>query len=211
MKIFYVAAFIKLFLIVSACNAQQQSGGNVVFFNGRNLEGWHGNMTYWRAEDGMIVGEFTELTHNQFLWHERVVEDFRLILKVRVVSEQGNSGVQFRSEALPGGHVRGPQADIGAGYWGKLYEEHGRAWLWDDDICEQYADPNGWNEYEILAVGSRIRTALNGYECVDLDDPYITRSGIIAVQLHAGWAPAEIHFKNLILEENPEFQLITLD
>lgn len=179
-------------------------------FNRQDLSGWNGDFQYWEVRDGMIVGEFTEIPQNQFIWHDRGVHDFRLILQVRIVSEQGNSGVQFRSEALPGGHVRGPQADIGEGYWGKLYEEHGRAWLWDDDRCEQHVDPNGWNEYEILAVGSKIRSALNGHLCVDLDDPYITRQGIIALQLHAGWPPAEIHFKDIVLEDNPEFRLKTV-
>lgn len=186
-------------------------GQQIELFNGQDLSGWHGDKQYWRAEDGMIVGKFSELPYNQFLWHEQMVEDFRLILQVRVVSEQGNSGIQFRSEALPGGHVRGPQADIGAGYWGKLYEEHGRAWLWEDEGCEPYAEPNDWNEYEILAVGSQIQTVLNGRLCVDLDDPYITRSGIIALQLHEGWAPAEIHFKNIMLDTNSEIQLKTVN
>lgn len=191
-------------------NAVAQNGRtSMELFNGKDLSGWQGDFQYWRAEDGMIVGEFTELPHNQFLWHEKIVEDFRLVLQVRVVSGQGNSGVQFRSEALPGGHVRGPQADIGEDYWGKLYEEFGRAWLWEENECEQFVDLNGWNTYEILAVNSKIKTAVNGRLCVDLDDPYITRRGIIALQLHAGWAPAEIHFKDLKLEENPEFRLQT--
>ncbi len=42
----------------------------------------------------------------------------------------GNSGVQFRGQNLPHGEVKGCQADIGKGWWGKLYEEHGRALLW---------------------------------------------------------------------------------
>jgi hypothetical protein len=188
-----------------------QSEETVSLFNGKNLSGWDGDFQYWSVEDGMIVGKFSEIPQNQFIWHDREVEDFRLTLQVRIVSEQGNSGVQFRSEALPGGHVRGPQADIGEGYWGKLYEEHGRTWLWEDERCEQHVVPNGWNEYEVLAVDSQIRTAINGHLCVDLDDPYISRKGIIALQLHAGWSPAEIHFKDLILEANPDFVLQTVD
>lgn len=208
MKLFYTLFTGLLMTIICSSIVM---GQQIELFNGQDLSGWHGNEQYWSAEDGMIVGKFSELPHNQFLWHEQVVEDFRLILLVWVVSEQGNSGIQFRSEALPGGHVRGPQADIGAGYWGKLYEEHGRAWLWEDERCESVADPHGWNKYEILAVGSQVRTALNGQTCVELDDPYLTRTGIIALQLHAGWSPAEIHFKDIVLEENPEFRLVTIE
>ena len=204
-----ILAFSLILLIAGSVYAQSEE--TVQLFNGENLDGWNGDFQYWEARDGMIVGKFMEIPQNQFIWHDKEVRDFRLILQVRIVSEQGNSGIQFRSEALPGGHVRGPQADIGDGYWGKLYEEHGRAWLWDDERCDKYAESNGWNEYEILAVDSRIRTAINDHLCVDLNDPYITRRGIIAFQLHAGWAPAEIHFKDIVLEEDPEFMLKTVD
>jgi hypothetical protein len=208
---FFLTILVPVFLSLNYYSINQDCNQKVEVFNGEDLSGWHGDKQYWRVEDGMIIGEFTEIPENRFLWHEQVVENFRLILQVRVASEQGNSGVQFRSEPLPNGHVRGPQADIGDNYWGKLYEEFGRAWLWEEEECDQlYVDKNGWNEYEILAVGSRVRTAINGNVCVDLDDPYITRKGILALQLHAAWAPAEIHFKDFQLELNPEFQLQTV-
>lgn len=206
-----ILPFLFTLILVLVGDLYAQPNNTVPLFNGEDLSGWNGNFENWEVRDGMIIGKFTEIPQNQFIWHDQEVQDFRLILQVRIVSQQGNSGVQFRSEALPGGHVRGPQADIGEGYWGKLYEEHGRAWLWDDDRCAEHVKTNEWNEYEILAVGSQIQTALNGHLCVDLDDPYITRSGIIALQLHAGWAPAEIHFKDILLEENPEFLLESVD
>lgn len=219
MKTLY--ALLPILLIVFACsdtetrnldekNTTDNTSNVDVLFNGEDLSGWEGDMEYWRVEDGMIVGEFQEIEHNQFLRSTTEVEDFRLTLDVHIIDGQGNSGVQFRSTALPGGHVRGPQADIGEGYWGKLYEELGRAWLWEKG-CDQYADLDGWNEYEVLAVGSKIRTAVNGHLCVDLDDPYIARKGIIALQLHQAFGPSKIQFKNLELEKDPEFKLKILD
>ena len=80
-------------------------------------------------EAGAIVGRTDGLSRNEFLASELVATDFRLSLEVKLTPDSGNSGVQFRSEALPGGEVKGYQADIGAGWWGKLYEEHGRALL----------------------------------------------------------------------------------
>lgn len=202
--------FVVLTFLIFSTNGKGQSGKkDAILFNGEDLSGWEGEMEYWRVEDGMIVGEFTEIEQNQFLRSKMEVEDFRLILQVRVIDGQGNSGIQFRSTALPGGHVRGPQADIGKGYWGKLYEELGRGWLWEQG-CDQYVDPGGWNEYEIVAVDRKVRTAINGTLCVDIDDPYIARKGIIALQLHAGFPPAEIYFKDFELTEDPEFRLKTL-
>src|SRR5690625_7833092 len=103
-------------------------------------------MEYWRAENGMIVGEFSELPASQFLYHNQVVEDFRLILNVRTVDGKVNSGIQFRSEALPNGQVRGPQADIGDGFWGKLYEEFGRAWRSEERRVGKEWRSGGWRE-----------------------------------------------------------------
>ena len=59
-----------------------------------------------------------------------------------------------------------------------------------------------WNEYRIEAVGSRIRTFINGKPCVDLDDPKGARRGIFAFQIHAGGA-MEVRFKDIKLEVPP--------
>src|SRR6185369_5652739 len=100
------------------------------------------------------------------------------------------------------------QADAGAGWWGKLYEENGRAQLWDKP-GEQFVKTNDWNTYEIVAVGSKIRTAINGTLCVNLDDPQVARRGIIGLQVHAG-GPTEVRFKDFQLEVNPKFELMTV-
>ena len=98
--------------------------------------------------------------------------------------------------------MKGYQADIGAGWWGKLYEENGRGLLWDKS-GEAHVKPGEWNNYEIEAVGRKIRTWINGKLCVDLDDPDGARRGIFAFQLHSG-GPTEVRFKDIELELNPE-------
>ena len=101
------------------------------FFNGKDLTGWDGDPKLWTVEKGEIVGKSPGLKKNEFLRSQMIAGDFRLTLKVRLTPNKENSGVQFHSELLPGGEVKGPQADVGAGWWGKLYEEHGRGLLWD--------------------------------------------------------------------------------
>jgi putative heme-binding domain-containing protein len=171
------------------------------FFNGSDLAGWQGDPQLWSVEDGDLVGRTKGLDHNEFLKSELLLGDFRLKLEVKLVGNQGNSGVQFRSQVLPNGEVKGYQADIGAGWWGKLYEEHGRALLWDKS-GESFVKPGEWNVYEIEAVGSRIRTWLNGQACVDLDDPAGARRGIVALQLHSG-GPTEVRFRKFEIELSP--------
>jgi putative heme-binding domain-containing protein len=171
------------------------------FFDGATLTGWHGDASIWSVEDGQIVGRSAGLDHNEFLRSALVASDFRLSLEVRLVRDQGNSGIQFRSTELEGGDVEGYQADVGPGWWGKLYEEHGRAVL-SDGAGEDHVVRDGWNTYVIEAVGSRITTTLNGVTSVELDDPEGARSGVIALQLHSGPA-TEVRYRDLRLEVLP--------
>ncbi|MBM3836381.1 MAG: DUF1080 domain-containing protein [Verrucomicrobia bacterium] len=179
-----------------------------LFFNGKDLTNWDGDPDLWRVENGEIVGRSaTGLKQSEFLKSQMVLGDFRLVCKVRLTPNKENSGIQFRSEALPNGEVKGYQADIGAAWWGKLYEEHGRALLWDKP-GDKFAKLEDWNLYEIVAVGDQILTALNGQPCVSLRDSSGAARGIVALQLHAG-GPLEVRFKDFQLELNPEPKLKT--
>jgi putative membrane-bound dehydrogenase-like protein len=167
-------------------------------FNGKDLTGWVGNPKLWRVENGEIVGKSPGIKRNEFLRSEMTATDFKLSVKVKLVPDRENSGIQFRSESLPEGEVRGPQADVGAGWWGKLYEEHGRGLLWKQG-GEKHVKVDDWNDYVVEAVGSRVRTWINGQLCVDLDDPKLSRRGIFALQIHSG-GPMEVRFRDFKLE-----------
>lgn len=169
------------------------------FFNGKDLAGWLGDPKVWRVEAGEIVGAAPQgLARNEFLKSELDLGDFRLAVEVRLAGDEGNSGIQFRTRALEDGEVAGYQADIGPGWWGKLYEEGGRAVL-SEKSGEPFVRRGDWNEYVIEAVGHRVRTWINGMACVDLDDPKGALRGIVAFQVHSG-GPTEIRFRNLRLE-----------
>jgi len=168
------------------------------FFNGKDLTGWDGNPKLWSVENGEIVGKSPGIKKNEFLKSQISVADFRLTLKLRLVPNKENSGVQFRSEALPDGEMKGPQADVGAGWWGKLYEESARGLIWEKS-GEKHVKVDDWNEYVIEAIGPKVRTWLNGNLCVDLTDEKISRRGIFGLQIHAG-GPMEVRFKDLKLE-----------
>jgi len=172
-----------------------------LFFNGKDLTGWRGTPGLWSVDQGELVGRSPGLKRNEFLANDLLLADFTLEFEVKLTPNTENSGVQFRSEVLAGGEVGGYQADIGAGWWGKLYEEHGRGLLW-----EKPGDPHvrvgEWNSYRIVAQGSRVQTFLNDQPCVDLDDPRGARRGVIALQLHSG-GPLEVRFRNFRLTLPP--------
>jgi Domain of Unknown Function (DUF1080) len=108
-------------------------------FDGSSLKGWDGDPSFWRVENGTIVGQSTEqnpLKQNTFLiWRGGEPADFELKLEFRMNST--NSGIQIRSVQLPpGGDVgkwvmKGYQADIDFAnqFTGQIYEERGRGFL----------------------------------------------------------------------------------
>jgi hypothetical protein len=171
------------------------------FFDGKSLAGWRGDATLWSVENGEIVGRTQGLDHNEFLVSELELGDFRLTLELKLAGEKGNSGVQLRSRALDDGEVQGYQADVGTGWWGKLYEERGRGLLWDKP-GEQFVKAGDWNQYVIEARGHHVRTSINGQPCVDLEDAQGALRGVIAFQLHSGEA-TEVRFRKLNLELLP--------
>lgn len=110
--------------------------GFVPIFDGKTLTDWEGDSTYWRVQDGSLVGEVTPTTllkTNTFIvWQGGMPADFELKAEFRI-AEAGNSGINYRSEPLTDvpHALRGYQADIDGknNYTGQNYEERGRTTL----------------------------------------------------------------------------------
>lgn len=120
-------------------NAEAQnatdSAGFVSIFDGSTLNGWEGDTAVWHVKDGAITGEVTAastpLKANTFLiWKDGKPGDFELTAEYQI-SPEGNSGIQYRSEAVEGVPfgLKGYQMDIdGANtYTGQNYEERARS------------------------------------------------------------------------------------
>ncbi len=169
------------------------------FFNRKDLTNWDGDKAVWSVQDGEIVGKTEKgLKANNFLKSTFDVTDFKLSLKVKLTPNDANSGVQFRSVPIEGGEMRGPQADVGKGWWGKLYEESGRGLLVKEG-GEKFVKENEWNEYVVEAVGPKVKIWINGQLVADYTDEKLAKRGQIAVQVHSG-GPTEVRFKDLKLE-----------
>ena len=181
-------------------------------FNGKDLSNWEGDAGVWSVENGEIVGKGPQ-KKNQFLFHKAEYSDFRLTLEIKIVPHGGNSGIQIRSVPVEGGEARGTQCDAGAGWWGKLYEEGARGLLFPKKgeafDGDKFIKKEDWNLYEIVAVGNRIRTAINGNPCTVLDDDTMARKGRIGLQVHSG-GPMEVRFRNFQIELNPKLELKTV-
>ncbi len=212
--------------------SEEKISGYVQILDGKDLAAWDGDSDFWKLEDGILIGETTathQLKHSSYiLWKKRKLQNFELKLEFRL--QGGNSGVQYRSLEGEGERwttVKGYQADLDATdkYTGILYEVGMRKFLAlrgqkvvvDKDGKSKVAGSvknaetiknkilrEGWNEYHIIARGTRLVHIINGQVMVDVQDngPERIQSGYIGFQLHQG-PPMKIEFKNIRLKEYP--------
>jgi hypothetical protein len=192
-----------LLLSVSFAAAQvspaERKEGFRALFNGKNLDGWDGDPRLWRVENGEIVGstEGVTLEANSFLITKQSFKDF--VLRAQMKLRNHNSGIQFRSEALPNWVVRGYQADAAENnWWGSIYDERGKRGVlvngWKGK-GEKLVRAGDWNDYEITCKGEQIQVRLNGEVTAELQDS-ARLEGVIALQLHRGPA-MEARFRNI--------------
>jgi len=192
-------------------------------FDGRSLDGWLGDRSYWSVEDGCIVGRSTAehpLEATIYLARvDRTYGDFELELEYELVG--GNSGVQLRSAVAADGAVRGLQADLedGPDWTGCIYDQDGRGVLvrrgeqvraradgTRDTLpigaaaaLQASVKPRGFNHYRITAQGPLVEVYLNGARSASLLDEdlrYFRADGHFALQLHQG-PPMQVRFRNL--------------
>lgn len=166
--------------------------GFTQIFDGKTLNGWDCDTSFWRVEDGAMLGE-TKPDHqpkqNIFcIWKGGEPADFELKLQYRLTGTNGNSGVQYRSVELPEVAkwvMKGYQADIDLQqvFTGQIYEERGRTFLamrgqisyipqgkkpgvigqvGDSDQLKSLIKNNDWNDIHIIARGNTLIQLING-------------------------------------------------
>jgi hypothetical protein len=231
-----LAALVALMLAVPAGRTEEKpkttlpkpdADGFITIFNGKDLTGWDGLAEYWEVKDGVISGHETKDKSKQtfLVWKGAKVGDFELHIKYKFATEDGNSGIQFRSKVLDEKTFRvgGYQADCDAkaGYDGSIYDEAGVAGnrgimstrgektVWDKDNkrhneklsaadLKKYVKVGDWNEVVLVAKGNHITYTINGHLMTDLTDesPKALTEGVLALQLHAGFT-MDIQFKDI--------------
>jgi len=202
--------FLALLTLLSVAPPPRQTSKSpkpVAIFDGKTLAGWEGNLAIFRVEDGAIVGGSMKdkIVRNEFLCSTQTYGDFELRLKFKLLGgDAANAGVQFRTKRIPNDHeVSGYQADMGAGWWGGLYDESRRNKTLsapDQEKMKQIVKPTEWNDYVIRAEGTHIRLSINGVQTVDYIEPdaSIESRGVICPQIHAG-PPSEAWYKDITI------------
>jgi hypothetical protein len=183
-------------VLITAAALGECPEGFTPIFNGKDLNNWKGLPGYWSVEDGCLTGATTPerpLTRSTYLfWQGGKLADFELRATYRFVGSFGNSGINFRSQPLPDGDIKGYQGDMetGSTYTGILFDvkrpSSVREWkrqiltqqgqrvvIAEDGTQEattlapakqlqQLVKPNEWNEYVIVARGPEIILKVNG-------------------------------------------------
>lgn len=208
------------------------NAGFVPIFDGKTLQNWEGEPGFWRAEDGVLIGETTaeqKLKQNTFIiWRGGTTADFEFKAEFKL-TESANSGVQYRSTALPdvGKFVlKGYQADMDGrvNFTGMLYEERGRGFVaprgqfirmteggvpkmigspGDTESLKAVIKVGDWNQIHIIARGPTIIHVINGRvmaACIDEDTKGRTMEGLLGLQLHVG-PPMKIEYRNILLKK----------
>lgn len=191
----------------------------VALFNGKDFSGWEGHADkYFSIEDGVIVAKNSKENApkvSTYLLTRKHYRNFRLIFEGKLVRSRMHSGIAIwgkRFEKNDETHSYQGHLVMFPSGWG-FYDLYRRNSIYRDDGRAKQADKKGdWNRMEILAIGHRIRLAVNGKEVADWEDPKpeLCQAGPIGLQLHSNKVPQEVHFRGLILSENPEDRLITV-
>jgi len=174
-KSIYGQIILLIFIISIGCKVSTsipfKEEGFVNIFDGKTLNNWEGNPTYWRVENGNLVGEITPQTllkTNSFImWKGGEPANFELKGEFNI-TEKGNSGINYRSEKLTDipYALKGYQADIdGANrYTGQNYEERGRTTLayrgqmtsvnpqtdnWKPEDVKAKVQNNAWSDLKV--------------------------------------------------------------
>jgi len=191
----------------------------VRLFNGRDFEGWEGHIDpYWSIENGEIVGRNgTENapTVSTYLLTEKPYRTFRLLFEGKLVTSEMHSGVAIWGKKFEkDGEMSSYQGHLVMfpSGWG-LYDLYRRNGISGDQEgrAKKAGRQHDWNQMEILAIGSRIRLAVNGQEVLDWSDPKpeLCQPGPLGLQLHSNKVPQEVRFRGLVLVEDPQDMLVT--
>ena len=180
-------------------------------FNGKDFTGWkplNGTAPY-AVVDGAIVGTTVAGSPNSFLATEKIYGDF--IFECEMMQDVGpsNSGVQFRGLSTAeynNGRVHGYQMEIesSARAWaGGIYDEARKGWFYPVTLnpsAHSAYQFGRWNRIRIEAIGSTIRTWINGIPVSYVVDNQ-TAAGFFALQVHSINNPADAgrrnHWRNL--------------
>ncbi|WP_338687708.1 DUF1080 domain-containing protein [Haloferula helveola] len=162
-------------VVPAALSEEEETGGFVEMFNGKDLTGWKTTGS-WMIEEGNILtlkprpGETGWKRFGDYIMTERKYGDFVLELDFKF-ENTGNSGVFMR--------VADPMSPVDTGFEVQILDTFGKENVGHHDCggviktqgpSKNMVKPAGeWNHYRISLIGSQLDVELNGEAIIDLD------------------------------------------
>lgn len=197
-----------LLLAMTAFAAETAAPKLEPIFNGRDLSGWKDGAQnkFWRAVDGVLVGENDEKLTGNYLWTEKSYGNFVIEFDARWKDETArgvDTGLEMRTPRiqLQLGISGSLKVDMSGSFYtgGKpAYPEIGQA-----KDAKKLMKPQGeWNTFRVQANGTTFTCWINGTKASEYTDAKFAGAAPLGLQIHAG-AKMKIEFRNVRLAELP--------
>ena len=161
-------------------------------FNGKDLAGFksEGAATFWRVENGVLIGENDAAKKGHYLWTEKEYGDFVIEFDVRwkgTTPRGVDTGIEMRKPniQLQLGISGSLKVDMsGSWYTGgkERYPEAGQA-----KEAKALMKPEGeWNTFRIQAKGNTFTCWINGKKASEYTDAKFSGAAPLGLQIHPG-------------------------
>jgi len=168
---------------------QEKAEGFVPLFNGRNLEGWIGNVTGYRIDEGVMTFD-PNAGDRSNIYTAKEYADFTFRFEFQL-TPGANSGVGIRTPNQGDAAYVGMEIQVlddTAPVYAKLqpYQYHGSVYGVIPAKRGALKPVGEWNTEEISIRGSRITVTVNGIVTVDGDLVEASKAGTIDKRDHPG-------------------------
>ena len=179
-----LAALAALVVSASAADIKLESA-----FNGKDLAGWQNaqNNEFWKAVDGVLVGENNAAKKGNMLYTEKSYQDAVIECEVRF-SGDIDSGIMVRKDEkgkkdiqMQIGVSRSLKKDMTCAFYVGKYPESG----WAPKVATLWKN-NEWNKIRFQAKGDTYTVWLNGEQVSNYVDAGYPKAAPIGLQIHPG-------------------------
>ncbi|MFM8734734.1 MAG: DUF1080 domain-containing protein [Pirellulales bacterium] len=180
-------------LLLAAGPAMAESPALAPIFNGRDLAGWRVPAgTFWRVEDGVLVGENDTAMKGSMLFTDATYGDVAFEAECRFTGEI-DSGIMLRKPELQVqiGVSRSLKRDMTCSFYTGSYPEEARA-----PRAAELLEPGDWNLIRVEARGDTFAVWLNGEQVSRYTNARYSEPAPIGLQIHGG-LPMKVEFRNI--------------
>ncbi len=194
----FLAALAALIVSASAAELKFESA-----FNGKNLNGWQNgeNNEFWKAVDGVLVGENNAAKKGNMLYTEKTYQDAIIECEVRFSGEI-DSGIMMRKDEkgkkdmqMQIGVSRSLKKDMTCAFYVGKYPEAG----WAPKVSTLWKN-NEWNKIRFQAKADTYTVWLNGEQVSNYVDAGYPKAAPIGLQIHPGLA-MKVEYRNISVAE----------